>query len=191
MSESITITANSIDNPETDVRRNERFHLAPRKRLEALVTTSGLIGAMIGFYDGVKISSLRYLTENAHRMPKTVGGWYFYHKKKNYVMIVAGVKKAITTSFKYGAAVGGFFGLEYLLDISRGNTIDFFNTTTAAFLTSTFYAKYNKLSSMQTRKMIFKGTALGLTLGLIQDYLIHARKGRVWYLDRYTQQKLV
>ncbi|KAF6067084.1 hypothetical protein FOB64_004514 [Candida albicans] len=168
MSESITITANSIDNPETDVRRNERFHLVPRKRLEALVTTSGLIGAMIGFYDGVKISSLRYLTENAHRMPKTVGG-----------------------CFKYGAAVGGFFGLEYLLDISRGNTIDFFNTTTAAFLTSTFYAKYNKLSSMQTRKMIFKGTALGLTLGLIQDYLIHARKGRVWYLDRYTQQKLV
>lgn len=82
MSESITITANSIDNPETDVRRNERFHLVPRKRLEALVTTSGLIGAMIGFYDGVKISSLRYLTENAHRMPKTVGGWYFIIKEE-------------------------------------------------------------------------------------------------------------
>ena len=34
MSESITITANSIDNPETDVRRNERFHLVPRKDLK-------------------------------------------------------------------------------------------------------------------------------------------------------------
>ena len=42
--ESITITANSIDNPETDVRRNERFHRS-QKRLEALVTTNGLIRA--------------------------------------------------------------------------------------------------------------------------------------------------
>ncbi|MCP8718560.1 MAG: hypothetical protein M5F18_04595 [Asgard group archaeon] len=145
---------------------------------------------MAGFYDGVRTSSLRYLTENAHRLPKTVGGWYFYHKKKNYIMVVSGVKQALKTGFKFGGAVGGFFGMEYLFDSVRGNTIDFMNTTAAALITSTVYARFNQLSYIQTRKMIVKCSALGLFLGLAQDYLIHARKGRVWYFDKYLQGKL-
>ncbi|RCK59011.1 hypothetical protein Cantr_07848 [Candida viswanathii] len=189
MAESIPITANEIANDLPDANRNERFHLAPKERLLALVSTSALVGGLAGFYDGVRASSLRYLTENAHRLPKTVGGWYFYHKKKNYVMVVSGVKQAVRTGFKYGGAVGGFFGLEYLLDTARGNTIDFLNTTTAAFITATVYSTYNQLSYIQTRKMIFKGTTLGLILGLAQDYLIHAREGRVWYFDRYIHGK--
>ncbi|RCK62629.1 hypothetical protein Cantr_09066 [Candida viswanathii] len=189
MAESIPITANEIANDLPDANRNERFHLAPKERLLALVSTSALVGGLAGFYDGVRASSLRYLTENAHRLPKTVGGWYFYHKKKNYVMVVSGVKQAVRTGFKYGGAVGGFFGLEYLLDTARGNTIDFLNTTTAAFITATVYATYNQLSYIQTRKMIFKGTTLGLILGLAQDYLIHAREGRVWYFDKYIHGK--
>lgn len=105
-------------------------------------------------------------------------------------MVVSGVKQALKTGFKFGGAVGGFFGMEYLFDSVRGNTIDFMNTTAAALITSTVYARFNQLSYIQTRKMIVKCSALGLFLGLAQDYLIHARKGRVWYFDKYLQGKL-
>lgn len=189
MSESIPITATVIANEGPDENRNERFHLTPKDRILALVTTSALIGGMAGFYDGVKSSSLRYLTENAHRLPRTVGGWYFYHKKKNYIMVVSGVKRAVKTGFKFGGAVGGFFGLEYFFDTVRGNTIDFLNTTAASVITSAVYSKYNQLSYIQTRKMMFKGFLLGSFLGLSQDYLIHARGGKVWYFDKYILGK--
>ena len=92
----ISIDAESIETQ--DLRRNERFHMYPSERLEAFTLTAGIIGGFAGFFDGVKRASLRYLTENSHRMPKTVGGWYFYHKKKNYVMIIDGC----ATGFKQG-----------------------------------------------------------------------------------------
>ena len=190
MTESIPITASEIINEGPDEKRNERFHLTPGERILALVSTSAIVGGMAGFYYGVRTSSLRYLTENAHRLPKTVGGWYFYNKKKNYIMVVSGVKQALKTGFKFGGAVGGFFGMEYLFDSVRGNTIDFINTTASALITSTVYARFNQLSYIQTRKMIVKCSALGLFLGLAQDYLIHARKGRVLYFDKYLQGKL-
>lgn len=169
---------------EADLRINERFHLFPFERLQALSMTSGVIGGFSGVYDGIKSSSLRYLTENGHRLPKTVGGWYFYHKKKNYVMIIAGAKNGVRQGLKYSVAVGGFFGLEWLIDTYVRGTIDFMNTTAAATIFSGFYSAYNKLSRVQSIGYIKKGGALGLSLGITQDLLIFARGGRVWYLDK-------
>lgn len=94
---------------EYDPRQNERFHLYPRDRIEALATTSGLIGLMSGFYDGVQKAAARYLLENGHRLPKTKGGWYFYHKRKNYEIIVGGTSTGIKRGLKYGGAVGSLF----------------------------------------------------------------------------------
>ncbi|KAG7663452.1 uncharacterized protein J8A68_002999 [[Candida] subhashii] len=182
MADEIELT--TYKTPEIDVYKNERFHMVPRARLEAIATTAGVTGMMKGFFEGLKTSSVRYLVENGHRLPKTVGGWYFYHKKKNYVMLVESTKVAIKQSLKYSGVITGFFGLEYLFDRSRNNTIDFLNTTVAAMLVSTFYVGYNQLSIVQSRKMIMKGTALGLVLGLLQDSLIYSRGGRVWYLQR-------
>ncbi|KAL6454455.1 hypothetical protein SBY92_003920 [Candida maltosa Xu316] len=188
MSENIEITAKDIENT-IDKDRNERLHLQPIDRLKVSFTVGAVIGSMMGAYDGIKTSSLRYLTENAHRLPKTVGGWYFYHKKKNYMMITGGAKQALKRGLKYGGAIGIFCGLEQLLDTARGNTIDFINTTTAAFLLSSVYATFNKLSYMQTKKMIFKGTMLGLAFGLAQDFLIYRRDGRVWYIEKYIKDE--
>lgn len=170
---------------EVDFRINERFHLYPFERLQALSITSGVIGGFSGVYDGIKSSSLKYLTENGHRLPKTVGGWYFYHKKKNYVMILAGARNGVRQGLKYSVAVGGFFGLEWLIDTYvRGNTIDFLNTTAAATLFSGFYSAYNRLSRVQSIGYIKKGGALGLSLGITQDLLIFSRGGNVWYLEK-------
>ena len=169
--------------PTHDVHASDRFHLGPRTRLEAFAATAGVIGAGAGFYERVKMLSLRYLTENAHRLPTTVGGWYFYHKKKNYVMITLGVKQACRTGIKYGAGVGGFFGLEAAIDYARGS-IDFLNTAAAATIYLGLYGAYHRLSRVQIRNYVVRGGVLGLSLGLAQDMLIYARGGDVWYMQK-------
>lgn len=145
---------------------------------------AGLVGGASGFYEGTKLSSLRYLTENGHRLPTTVGGWYFYHKKKNYVMLLSGIKTGVKHSLRYSLAVSSFFGLEWAIDTYVRNTIDMANTTAAALISAYGYAKVNRLSSIQTRKYMARGFLLGLSLGFTQDMLIFARGGHVWYLDK-------
>lgn len=178
-------TGVSVESEEIDLKANERFHLYPQERLESFAAVSGFIGVLSGFYSGVKSSSLRYLTENGHRLPRTVGGWYFYHKKKNYVMIVNGLKEGVKLGLKYSIAITGFFGLEWIIDtyIRRG-TIDLFNTAAAAMTTSAAYAIYHKLSRIQAKSYIMRGAGLGLSLGFAQDIMIHSRGGRIWYFDK-------
>ncbi|CAD1810620.1 unnamed protein product [Candida parapsilosis] len=184
----ISSSLEAIQNEKSyDPRQSERFHLYPRDRIEALATTSGLIGLMTGFYDGVQKAAARYLLENGHRLPKTKGGWYFYHKRKNYEIIVGGTSAGIKQGLKYGGAVGSLFLLEYGLDYVRGQ-IDFVNTTVAALIGTTVYTRFQHLSRLQTRKMIIRGTTTGLLLGIIQDTLIYARSGHIWYIDEYKRR---
>ncbi|KAI5967728.1 hypothetical protein CANMA_002908 [Candida margitis] len=188
---SLTEVPNSLEalrkEQEYDPRQSERFHLYPKDRIEALATTSGLIGLMSGFYDGVQKAAARYLLENGHRLPKTKGGWYFYHKRKNYEIIVGGTSVGIKRGLKYGGVVGSLFLLEYSLDSIR-EQVDFINTTVAALIGTTVYTRFQHLSRLQTRKMIVRGTTAGLLLGIIQDSLIYARSGHVWYIDEYKRR---
>lgn len=168
-----------------DANASERFHMVPSDRLKAVAAVGGLVGGFAGVYEGVKLSSLRYLTENGHRLPRTVGGWYFYHKKKNYVMIINGCREGLKQGTKYSLAVAGFFGLEHLLDhYVRNDTIDFASTTVSGMAVAALFASYNRLSRVQTVNYIQKGAGLGLSLGVAQDMMIWARGGRVWYLEK-------
>ncbi|KAG7192155.1 uncharacterized protein KQ657_002520 [Scheffersomyces spartinae] len=152
---------------------------------ETMALLAALVGGVSGFYEGTKLSSLRYLTENGHRLPTTVGGWYFYHKKKNYVMLLSGMKTGLKHSFRYSVSVTSFFGLEWILDTYvRSGTIDMANTTIASMISAFGYAKLNHLSAIQTRKYMGRGFLLGLSLGFTQDMLIFTRGGYVWYLDK-------
>lgn len=161
---------------------NERLHLSPQDRLQVVATIGGTIGAALGLYEGIKLSSLRYLAENAHRLPKNVGGWYFYHKKKNYVMITNGCKQAVKTGMRYSAFVSSFFALEAGLDYIRGTT-DFLNTTVSGSALTFAYATYKKMSMIQRLKLLKTGTSMALALGLIEDYLIYRRGGHKWYYE--------
>lgn len=175
---------NNID-VQIDPQREERFHLFPEERLKVVAILGGCVGGMQGFYLGVKIASLRYLTENGHRLPTKVGGWYFYHKKKNYVMLVNGIRLACVLGGKMSLAVTGFFGLEYAIDrYVRGGTIDLANTTAAAMISGAIFGVYNGLSRIQTVKYVKQGAILGLSLGISQDLMIWTRGGKVWYMDK-------
>lgn len=163
---------------------NQRFHMYPRKRIEALASTAGTVGMLAGFYDGTKESSLRYLVENGHRLPRTVGQWYFYHKRKNYVMVLDGTRSAFRQGLKYSAAVGSVFALEALIDTHvRNGTVDFGSTTVAAATVPGIYGIMLGFTRIQTMNLVRRGAAFGLSLGIAQDLLIFARGGRVWYLD--------
>ena len=56
--------------------------------------TAFIVGSAIGLVRGGRRASLRFLAENAHRPPKTVEGWYFYNKTKNYRVMLGGMKGA-------------------------------------------------------------------------------------------------
>lgn len=167
-----------IDPP--DPLKNERFHLIPKDRIGAIATISGTLGAGVGMYEGVKLSSLRYLSENAHRLPRTVGGWYFYHKKKNYVMITSGCKQAVNTGLKYATGVSAFFILEAAIDEVR-HTKDFLSTTAAGAFVAFAHGTYKKMSPVQRILHVRKGALLALALGIGEDLMIYSRGGDPWY----------
>lgn len=164
-----------------DTRNNQRFHMFPIERIKTVSALVGTLGFFSGFYKGIKVASLQYLTENSHRLPKNVGGWYFYHKKKNYVMLTLGVKSGFGLSVKFMAMISSFFMLEAGLDYLR-NQIDFINTTISAAVLFSGYGHYKQLSRYQWLQYSKRGTLFGLALGIGQDLLRYNRSGEVWYL---------
>lgn len=166
----------------------QRFNTKPEARMLSVIIATTSFGFLSGFYSGYKRSALRFLAENSHRMPKTVQGWYYYHKNKNYHVLSGGM----ATGFKYSAIMTGcgiaFFGLEAYLDHARG-TIDFFNTLSAAVAAGSVYSIFYRLSRRQVINTVKRGAVAGLVLGLAQDGLRYVRGNDLWYLPRSLDHK--
>jgi len=96
----------SDDEPKTAIRVNipQRVLLVPG--------TAFIVGSAIGLVRGGRTASLRFLAENAHRPPKTVQGWYFYNKTKNYRVMLGGLKGAGLEGSRLGAIALCYVGLE-------------------------------------------------------------------------------
>ncbi|GAA5959065.1 hypothetical protein JCM21900_000010 [Sporobolomyces salmonicolor] len=73
-------------------------------------------GFAFGFTSGMvtssKLASKQFLAENAHRLPTTVQGWYFYKKTKNYRVLFAGLKGGFRTGSRLGLWTGAFVALQ-------------------------------------------------------------------------------
>ncbi|WVQ77178.1 hypothetical protein IAR50_006861 [Cryptococcus sp. DSM 104548] len=95
---------------------DEAIFLHIPRPLLLLPSVALTFGLSIGFVRGGSRARLRFLAENAHRMPKTVGGWYFYTKTRNYRVI----QGALKSGGRYGAALGGSTLTYVLLDESLG-----------------------------------------------------------------------
>lgn len=121
----------------------QRLGIAPGPRLVLTGVTAGGYGFLSGFYSGFKMGGLRYLAQNAHRLPRTKGGWYFYHKRKNYVVLKEAIITGTRTGSKYAAAAVAYFGTEAYLDHVRGR-IDLLSTTVAAVGLGAGYSFYSK-----------------------------------------------
>lgn len=171
-----------------DPLRNERLHATPSDRLRAVAVGSACIGAASGLYEGIKSSSLRYLTENAHRLPTTVGGWYFYHKRKNYVMITSACRLAVVSAAKFSAGVSTYFLLEALLDEVRG-TKDFLSSAAAGGALTYLLGYFKHMTPIQRFAYARRGLFIGMVVGIAQDGLMNSRGGDVWYAQAYKRYR--
>lgn len=163
------------------LNQEQRFHLHPTIRLSGIAFFSGFYGLLSGGRKTYNETSLRFLAENSHRLPKTKGHWYFYHKRKNYVCMKESLGAGMKTGIKYSFVATSYFGLEAFFDYVRGK-IDFINTTAATVIAGGSYAKYHQLSKYATLKMMKNGLFIGLINGVMQDALYYVRNGELWYL---------
>lgn len=163
------------------LNQEQRFHLHPVFRLTGIAFVSGFYGVATGGKKAYQETGLRFLAENSHRLPKTKGNWYFYHKRKSYVCMKEAMNAAAKSGPKYSLIATSYFGLEAFFDYARGR-IDFLNTVAATVIAGGSYAKYHNLSKFATIKMVKNGFVLGMVNGVIQDVLFYVRNGELWYL---------
>lgn len=110
---------------------DSRFSLPYYVRLPFTTSLAFLIGMGLGVTHGSQTAGLRFRAENAHRLPTTATGWYFYHKSKNYQRAYGGVIEGLKMGGKVSIWTTGFFGVEAMLDRYRGSK-DFLNTVLAS-----------------------------------------------------------
>ncbi|KAK9452120.1 uncharacterized protein V1518DRAFT_410409 [Limtongia smithiae] len=159
-----------------------RFGIPPLLRLPTLVALSTIVAVPLGCYRGGTLASLRFLAENSHRLPTTVQGWYFYHKRKNYVILHAAMKESFKFTLRTTGFIATMFGLEAGLDAARGQ-IDFVNTMIGAVGVGFLYAASQHIPRSQVKATLRSGAKFGLIYGIAQDGL-RAYEGNLWYYNR-------
>lgn len=163
--------------------QHDRLSTPPAARLFLYTISSSLLTFFLGAVSGGKKTSYQFLAENAHRLPTTHQGWYFYHKTKNYRVMFGGIK----SGFKYASRTMiwtlMYTGTEATLDRVRG-TIDCLNSTTAAITTAGLFSWKNRFSRQLGTRTVKMSALVGFGLGAMQDGLLWARGERVWYLEK-------
>lgn len=134
-----------------------RAGLGTQPRLLLMTSIGSFWGFSIGAFLGGRQSGLQYLAENAHKLPTTVQGWYFYHKTKNYRIMLGGVKRGIRFAGKTGGLCLMYGALEAALDDVRGEA-DMINSVTAGVITGTVFSALSKYT--QRNGILFNGIHL-------------------------------
>lgn len=161
--------------------QNHRFHLEPVPRIAITMGMASIFGFIQGAHTAYAETASRYLVENGHRLPKTKGGWYWYHKRKNWVCLKSAVDTGASRAGKFGFTAGVFFGMEAAIDKLRGKT-DALSTVITTVTCGWLYAKWSTLPALQTRRLVKNGLVFGMLFGVFQDCMIALRGGTVWYL---------
>lgn len=119
-----------------------RLGIEVRRRLPYATMSAFSTGLTLGYYHGSKKAGLVFRAENAHRFPTSSTGWFQYHKTKNYVSIVGGVKDGAKMGFKLGAGALAFCLFEETVDYARHDERDFLSTVTAGLSFSGIYSLF-------------------------------------------------
>ncbi|GAA5815387.1 hypothetical protein MFLAVUS_008895 [Mucor flavus] len=160
-----------------------RAGLTTKPRLLLMTSIGGFWGFSIGAFLGGQQSGLQYLAENAHKLPTTVQGWYFYHKTKNYRMMLGGVKRGIRFAGKTGGLCLLYGSLEAAIDDIRGEA-DVMNSVTAGVATGTLFSTFTKLTRGSFRYSVLFGAMFGLAAGGLSDLHRYASGDPPTYVNR-------
>ena len=121
-----------------------RLGIAVEKRIPYAALSAFSTGLALGYYHGSNKAGLVFRAENAHRFPTTSNGWFQYHKTKNYISVVGGMKDGARLGFKLGAGALAFSLFEETVDYSRHYERDFLSTVTAGLSFSGIYSLLGK-----------------------------------------------
>ena len=110
-----SMATTATDDVEDGPAKPEPIRISINPRFYQLPGAALLVGTAIGLARGSRRAGLRFLAENAHRPPKTLQGWYFYRKTKNYKVMLGGLQEAGKTASQLGLITGGWVGAEEAL----------------------------------------------------------------------------
>lgn len=86
-----------------------------------LPTTAFGLGLVSGVLTAGKRAGLVFMAENAHRLPDTVQGWYFYSKTKNYKVMLGAAKGGLKQGVRLGIWTTGFCLAEQFAKVTRAS----------------------------------------------------------------------
>ncbi|KAJ3413264.1 hypothetical protein HDV05_008250 [Chytridiales sp. JEL 0842] len=127
-----------------------------------------------GFASGAYLSgrhrSLQFLAENAHRLPKTMRGWYLYHKYKQHEAIHAGYKGGFKYAGRFGLIGLSYVTMESFLVSERGlGGESWVCSLTAGAVTSAVFSGFARLPPQYAKYALLFGSLSGLGIGVLQD----------------------
>ncbi|RKP05224.1 hypothetical protein THASP1DRAFT_20052 [Thamnocephalis sphaerospora] len=114
--DSDTLAASSLPGPLS------RVGIEPGARVGLVTGMGAFWGFAFGAFLGGRQSGLQYLAENAHKLPRTKEGWYFYHKTKNYRVLLGATRQGMRYAGRTGAICLLYSGAEAWMDRMRGHT---------------------------------------------------------------------
>jgi hypothetical protein len=171
-------------------------------RLPALVAVGATTGSLLGLVHGANETGLRFRAENAHRLPVTQTGWYLYHKSKNYVAMLGGIKEGVRMAGKQACWVGVFVASEEGVDRARGAVSriwsgmreddhgevegaskDFVSTVFAGLGTAGLFSAWNRFPLPTAARVAKMGAKVGLLFGVLQDAVSMMRGRRLGYVE--------
>lgn len=171
-------------------------------RLPILVAVGGTAGGLLGLIHGANETGLRFRAENAHRLPTTQTGWYLYHKSKNYVAMLGGIKEGVRMAGRQAFWVAVFVGSEEGVDRARGAVSriwsglrendhgevegaskDFVSTVFAGLGTAGLFSAWHRFPIPTAARLAKTGAKAGLAFGLLQDAASMMRGRRLGYVD--------
>lgn len=89
-------------------------------RMTLALAIASISGFSLGAAHGGNMAGLVFRAENAHRQPTSTVGWYFYHKSKNYHVMLGGIKEGMRMGLRLGLWTGTFLYMEEAVDRLRG-----------------------------------------------------------------------
>jgi hypothetical protein len=163
----------------------ERLSLSYEGRIQLSMGVSGLAGIGMGLSHGGRDAGLRFRAENAHRLPTSEKGWYFYHKSKNYHTLLGGTKEGGKMGAKLALWVGAFVTMEEAVDQWRGagKRKDFLSSMTAGLGTSGLFSLWNRFPLSTAARTAKTGLWIGLSYGLLQDAFSILQGRRLGYVE--------
>ena len=175
-------------------------------RLPILVAVGGTAGGLLGLIHGANETGLRFRAENAHRLPTTQTGWYLYHKSKNYVAMLGGIKEGVRMAGRQTFWIGVFVGSEEGVDRARGAVSriwsgmrendhgevegaskDFVSTVFAGLGTAGLFSAWHRFPIPTAARLAKTGAKVGLAFGVLQDLTSMMRGRRLGYVDFFKK----